>query len=114
MEFLFTYKKKSKANETKEEFYLNGRDSFLNAKSLNSNSLIYLPINEILVILFDDSLIFIDIKTSMIDSMKIIKLEYYSDIYEKLFPKPGKIENISGEKESKTSSKKDKNCGKTV
>ena len=113
MEYLFSYKKKSKSIETNEEFYLNGRGSFLNGKALNYNSLIYLPLNEILIVLFDDTIIFIDIKTTLIDSMKIIKLDYYSEIYEKLFPKLGKIENTSAEKELKPS-KKDKISGKMV
>ena len=36
MEYLFSYKKKSKSIETNEEFYLNGRGSFLNDKALKA------------------------------------------------------------------------------
>ncbi len=106
MENLFSYKKKTKSSETKDEFYLNGRDSFLNGKPLNYNSLIYLPLNEVIVVLFEEQFIFIDIKTSIIDSMKIIKFDQYSVIYDKLFPKPVKNENSNAQKESKANSNK--------
>jgi hypothetical protein len=92
MELLFSYKKKAKISETESEFYLNRRDSFLNGKPLNYNSLIYLAGNEYMAILFEEQIIFIDLKISIIDSMKIVKQEYYNNLYEKLFPKSTKTE----------------------
>ena len=77
MEKIFFYKKTIIEKENLNEFYLNPKDIIfvekINDTNYNLNTFYYLSYNEILVILFENNISFIDIKKSICKNITIIK-----------------------------------------
>jgi len=80
MDNLLISKKRHIIPENNEEFYLNPRDLFINGKLSSLHSVKYHITNELLSIFLEDFILFIDLKVSVCDSLKIIKSIKYSEI----------------------------------
>ena len=69
MEQFFKYKKPKLNTETNEEFYLNPKDMINNDKIYDStfplDVMYYLPLNELLIILFEGDIVVVDIKRTI-------------------------------------------------
>ena len=89
MEKLIQYKKTKIEEETKEEFYLNPKDMVNNDKVYESSNTLdvmyYLPLNELLVVIFEENFVVIDIKKTLSRNFTIIKMFSISDIFKKAF-----------------------------
>ena len=85
MEKIFLYKKTIIEKESLNEFYLNPKDIIFDEKineiNYNLNTFYYLSYNELLVILFENNISFIDIKKSICKNITIIKYININEIF---------------------------------
>ena len=85
MEKIFLYKKTIIEKESLNEFYLNPKDIIFDEKineiNYNLNTFYYLYYNELLVILFENNISFIDIKKSICKNITIIKYININEIF---------------------------------
>lgn len=89
MEQFFKYKKPKLNTETNEEFYLNPKDMINNDKIYDStfplDVMYYLPLNELLIILFEGDIVVVDIKRTISKNFTIIKKIHINDLYKTHF-----------------------------
>lgn len=88
MNRISAYKKTKIEEETTEEFYLNPKDMLNHDKIFESNQtdlMIYLPFNELLIVLFEQNIVVIDIKRTISSNFTIIKMINHIELFQDCF-----------------------------
>ncbi len=95
MDKINQYKRTKFEDETSNEFYLNPKDLSINDRISDISNLVtllsYLKYNELLIILFDQNIVIIDIKKSISSNLTIIKHLNINEIYNSIFPQIKKV-----------------------